>query len=403
MTAFWRTPLFVLCGTVAILLIANGSRQSFGLFVEPISTGFGWGRAEFAFALAVQNIVMGLAAPLVAGIADKWGPIRVMAISGAFYGFGVYMISISGTPEMMTVSAGLLVGIGASGIGFTLPLALVGRVAPDQARSLWLGVVTAGGSVGQFVFAPVSQGLISGFGWSDALVVVSIVIALTVPLSLALRPGAAETLAKPASQSLGAALTEAGGHRGYWLLVTGFFVCGFQVQFVGTHLPGFITDAGQSGELAAWALAFIGLFNVVGTLAAGWLGGLYRKKYLLSLLYLLRAALFLAFIHIPVSEASVLVFAAIMGLLWLSTVPLTSGIVAQIFGPRYMATLFAIVFLSHQLGSFCGVWLGGVFYDSTGSYESAWWLAIALGVAAALIHWPIDDKPVERMVAEPAG
>ena len=290
MKALWRTPLFVLCGTVAILLIANGSRQNFGLFLVPISGDLGWGRAEFSFAIAIQNIVMGLAAPFVAAIGDKWGPIRVMAASAAFYAFGVYMISISGTPEMMTVSAGLLVGIGASGIGFTLPLALVGRVAQDHQRSLWLGVVTAGGSVGQFVFAPVSQGLISGLGWSDAIVVVSIVIALTVPLSLALGPGSAKALSAPAPQSLGAALTEAGGHRGYWLLVTGFFVCGFQVQFIGTHLPGFITDSGQDAELAAWALAFIGLFNLIGTLAAGWLGGQYRKKYLLSMLYLLRAA-----------------------------------------------------------------------------------------------------------------
>ena len=403
MNAFWRTPLFVLCGTVLILLIANGSRQNFGLFLEPISTDLEWGRAEFSFAIAIQNIVMGLAAPLVAAVADKWGPIRVMAASAAFYAFGVYMISISGTPETMTVSAGLLVGIGASGIGFTLPLALVGRVAPDHVRTLWLGIVTAGGSVGQFVFAPVSQGLISGLGWSDAIVVVSIVIALMVPLSLALRAGSEETLSRQTPQSLGAALSEAGGHRGYWLLVTGFFVCGFQVQFIGTHLPGFITSSGQSAWLAAWALAFIGLFNLVGTLGAGWLGGLYRKKNLLSLLYLLRAALFFAFIQLPITETSVLVFAAIMGILWLSTVPLTSGIVAQIFGPRYMGTLFAIVFLSHQLGSFCGVWLGGLFYDRTGSYEAAWWLAIALGIAAALIHWPIDDKPVERMAAEPVG
>ena len=403
MKAFWRTPLFVLCGTVVILLIANGSRQNFGLFLVPISGDLGWGRAEFSFAIAIQNIVMGLAAPFVAAIGDKWGPIRVMAASAAFYAFGVYMISISGTPEMMTVSAGLLVGIGASGIGFTLPLALVGRVAQDHQRSLWLGVVTAGGSVGQFVFAPVSQGLISGLGWSDAIVVVSIVIALTVPLSLALGPGSAKALSAPAPQSLGAALTEAGGHRGYWLLVTGFFVCGFQVQFIGTHLPGFITDSGQDAELAAWALAFIGLFNLIGTLAAGWLGGQYRKKYLLSMLYLLRAALFFAFIQLPITETSVLVFAAIMGLLWLSTVPLTSGIVAQIFGPRYMGTLFSIVFLSHQLGSFCGVWLGGMFYDRTGSYDAAWWLAIALGIVAALIHWPIDDKPVERVAPQPAG
>ncbi len=402
MTAFWRTPLFVLFGTVAILLIANGSRQNFGLFLVPISADLGWGRTEFSLAIAIQNIVMGLAAPFVAALGDRWGPIRVMTASAAFYAFGVYMISISGTPEMMTVSAGLLVGIGASGIGFTLPLALIGRVAPERQRSLWLGITTAGGSAGQFVFAPVSQGLISGFGWSDGIVVLSLIIALTVPMSLALRAGSAETLAKPAPQSLGDALAEAGGHRGYWLLVTGFFVCGFQVQFIGTHLPGFLSDTGQAAWLAAWALATVGLFNLAGTLGAGWLGGRFRKKYLLSVLYLLRAGLFLAFIQFPVTETSVLVFSAVLGLLWLSTVPLTSGIVAQIFGPRYMGTLFSIVFLGHQLGSFCGVWLGGVFYDRTGSYDAAWWLAIALGIAAALIHWPIDDKPVARTAAAPA-
>ena len=264
MTAFWRTPLFVLFGTVAILLIANGSRQNFGLFLVPISADLGWGRTEFSLAIAIQNIVMGLAAPFVAALGDRWGPIRVMTASAAFYAFGVYMISISGTPEMMTVSAGLLVGIGASGIGFTLPLALIGRVAPERQRSLWLGITTAGGSAGQFVFAPVSQGLISGFGWSDGIVVLSLIIALTVPMSLALRAGSAETLAKPAPQSLGDALAEAGGHRGYWLLVTGFFVCGFQVQFIGTHLPGFLSDTGQAAWLAAWALATVGLFQPGG-------------------------------------------------------------------------------------------------------------------------------------------
>jgi len=401
MKAVWRTPIYVLCGAVAILVISNGSRQNFGLFLVPLSADLGWGRAEFSLAIAVQNLVMGLAAPFIAAVGDRWGPIRVMAVSAGLYAAGVYLISQSTTPEVMLLSAGLVVGLGASGIGMTLPLALVGRVAPESRRSLWLGIATAGGSVGQFVFAPVSQGLISGFGWADGIVVLSVIIAVTVPLSLSLRAGAAAALAAQGPQSLASAVAEAGGHRGYWLLVAGFFVCGFQVQFIGTHFPGFLTDQGAAPWLAAWAIATIGIFNLVGTLGAGWLGGRYRKKYLLSLLYLLRAVLFLAFLHVPVSEASVLAFSAALGLLWLSTVPLTGGIVAQVFGPRYMATLFSVVFLGHQLGSFSGVWLGGMFYDRTGSYDAAWWLAIALGVAAALIHWPIDDKPVARLAAQP--
>lgn len=401
MIAFWRTPLYVLIGAVVILLIANGTRQNFGLFLVPLSSDLGWSRTEFSFAIAVQNLVLGLGAPFIAAFADKWGPIRVMAITGAIYAAGVWLMSVSTTPELMLLSAGLVVGLGAAGIGFSLPLALVGRVASETRRSLWLGITTAGASAGQFMFAPLSQGLISGYGWSQAIVIVSVIVAITIPLSLSLRAGAAETLSRQTPQSLGQALAEASGHRGYWLLVTGFFVCGFQVQFIGTHLPGFITDAGGAPWLAAGALATIGLFNLAGTLGAGWLGGRFRKKYLLSLLYLMRAALFLVFLQFPVTEASVLIFSAVLGLLWLSTVPLTSGIVAQVFGARYMATLFSIVLLGHQLGSFCGVWLGGLFYDRTGSYDAAWWLAIALGVAAALIHWPINDKPIKRMVAQP--
>ncbi len=401
MKTFWRTPLFVLGGGVAIMLVVSGTRQNFGLFLVPLSDDLGWGRTEFSIAIAIQNLIMGAAAPFVGAIADRWGTIRVMAVTGVVYAVGMWLISQSTTPEAMMLSAGLIVGLGLSGIGFTLPLALIGRVATDARRSLWLGIGTAGASAGQFTFAPISQGLISGYGWSNSIAILSVIVAVMVPLSLALRAGSAEALARPAPQSLGAALGEAGGHRGYWLLVTGFFVCGFQVQFIGTHLPGFLTDSGAEAWLAAWAIATIGLFNIVGTLGAGWLGGRFRKTYLLSLLYALRAVLILIFIQVPVSETSVLIFAAALGLLWLSTVPLTSGVVAQIFGPRYMATLFSIVIFSHQLGSFCGVWLGGAFYDRTGSYDAAWWLAIALSVAAALIHWPINDRPIERVAAQP--
>lgn len=402
MLKFWRSPLYVLLCATAIILIVNGSRQNFGLFLVPLSTDMGWGREEFSFAVALQNLVLGVAAPFVAGIADRWGPIRVIAAAGTTYAVGVFLISVSDSPAIMALTAGLIVGLGVSGCGLALLLGLVGRVASDRSRSIWLGIVASGGSAGQFVFAPVNNALITGFGWSDGLVVLAIIIAMVAPLALSLSAGSAETLSQKSTQSLRQALTEARGHSGYWLLVSGFFVCGFQVQFIAMHLPGYLQDSGADSWLAASALATIGLFNMAGTLGAGWLGGLFRKKYLLSLLYLSRALLFLVFIHVPPSQTTVLIFSAVLGILWLSTVPLTSGIVAQVFGPRYMGTLFAIVYMSHQLGSFAGVWLGGYFYDATGSYEASWWLAIALGFAAALIHWPINDKPVARLV-EPAG
>lgn len=400
MNAFWRSPAFVLFAATAIILIANGSRQSFGLFVVPISGDLGWGRSEFAWAIATQNLVMGCAAPFVAAIGDRIGPIRVIAISAALYATGMALISISTTPESMILSAGFVVGLGAAGVGFTLPLALVGRVAPAKSRVFWLGIVTAGGSAGQFVFAPTSTALIGSFGWSDGLVVLAIMVAISIPLALSMKAGSAKTLAQPDQQSLSTALREASRHRGYWLLVMGFFVCGFHVQFVGTHLPGFLNDAGADNYLAAWALGTIGLFNIAGTIIAGRMGSRWSKKNLLCLLYLARALLFMTFIYLPVNAVTVLGFAAIMGLLWLSTVPLTSGIVAQVFGPRYMGTLFGIVFMSHQLGSFIGVALGGVLYDTYGTYEYVWWIAIALGGLAALIHWGIDEAPVERLIAE---
>ncbi len=378
MRTFWREPAYVLFAATALLLVANGSRQNFGLFLIPLSADLGWARSEFAFAVAVQNLVMGAAAPFVAGLGDRLGPIRIIALSSLLYALGVGLISVSTTPETMVLSAGLVVGLGAAGVGFTLPLALVGRVASDGRRSLWLGIVTAGGSAGQFLFAPLSAGLIDGLGWADGVVALSLVIAVTVPLALSMRAGSAATLAAPDCQRLSAALREAGGHHGYWLLVLGFFVCGFQIQFVGVHLPGYLEDAGASQWLAAWALGAIGLFNIFGTLLAGWMGARWRKKKLLGLLYLSRAVLFLAFLMLPVSETTVLGFAAVFGLLWLSTAPLTMGIVAQIFGPRYMATLFAIVFFSHQVGGFAGIYLGGRFHDlhaattRAGGWRSRW-------------------------------
>ncbi len=397
MKSFFRSPIYILFAATAVVLIANGSRQSFGLFLEPISTDLGWGVSEFAFAIAAQNLIMGGAAPFTGALADRYmRPTSVIALSAALYTAGLALISVSVTPETMFLSAGLIVGLGASGVGLTLPLGIVGRIAPEKSRTLWLGIVTAGGSAGQFTFGLTANGLIDGFGWAGGIIALAILVALAVPLAYSMRWAGESAFSKPDTETLGGALKKASSHRGYWLLVMGFFVCGFQVQFLGTHLPKYLTDSGAGAWLAATAISIIGLFNLFGTIAAGWAGGRWRKRSLLSQIYLARGLLFLVFLYVPVNEVTVISFSALLGLLWLSTVPLTSGIIAQVFGPRYMSTLFAIVFLSHQLGAFSGVFLGGLFYDMFGTYEAAWWLAIALSAAAALIHWCIDDRPLEN-------
>jgi predicted MFS family arabinose efflux permease len=396
MIAFWRTPAYVLVGATVIAMISMGVRQTFGLFMEPLSTDLGWGRDVFSFALALQNLVIGLAAPFVAAVGDKWGPIRAIAAAAAVYSAGVWLMSQSATPVTMIASTGVITGLGVSGCGLALMMALAGRVAPDNRRTLWLGIVTAGGTGGQLVVLPAGAVLLDAHGWVITATVMAVATAFIVPLALSLSAGSAEALSRPTNQNLGEALGEAKRHRGYWLLVTGFFVCGFQVQFIIAHLPAYLTDSGAAKTLAASALATIGLFNLIGSWLAGWLGDRYRKRALLAFIYGARALAILIFIQFPVSEASVLAFSAVLGLLWLSTAPLTSGIVAQVFGPRYMGTLFAIAYLSHQAGAFAGVWLGGVIYDATGSYDAFWWLAIVAGLAAALIHLPIDDRPLLR-------
>ncbi|PPR09322.1 MAG: hypothetical protein CFH41_02634 [Alphaproteobacteria bacterium MarineAlpha11_Bin1] len=397
MKDFYRSQVYILFAATAVVLIANGSRQSFGLFLEPISKDLNWGVTEFAIAIAAQNLVMGFAAPFTGALADRWmRPTTVITLAAALYAAGLALISVSVTPETMFLSAGLIVGIGASGVGLTLPLGIVGRIAPENSRTLWIGIVTAGGSAGQFTFALTSMGLIEGFGWSGGILGLAIIAFVSVPLAYSMRRAGDIAFSEPDKESLGGALKKASSHHGYWLLVMGFFVCGFQVQFVGTHLPKYLTDTGAGAWLATAAISVIGLFNLFGTIIAGWAGGKWRKRNLLGQLYLARGLLFLVFIYLPVNEITVLGFSAILGLLWLSTVPLTSGIVAQIFGPRYISTLFAIVFLSHQLGAFAGVYLGGLFYDVFGTYDAAWWLAIGLSAGAALIHWCIDDRPIEN-------
>jgi predicted MFS family arabinose efflux permease len=377
---FSRPALIALaCGSF-IVLLSFGIRSSFGLFLQPMSLDLGWGREVFALALALQNLIWGLAQPF----------------AGVLYVLGVYLMASSTTPEALYLSAGLLIGLGLSGTGFGVVLAAVGRSVAPERRSAALGITTALGSLGQFVMPPIGQAFLQTYGWSTAFVLLAVG-------SLGMIVAAAGMRGRSASggigdtQSLQQALAEAGGHRGYLLLVAGFFVCGWHVAFIAVHLPAYLADGGLSTGTAAWALALIGLFNVIGSYAAGILGGRLSKKYCLSFLYTARSILILVFILLPLTTASALIFSAIIGLLWLSTVPLTSGLVAQIFGARYMGTLFGIVFLSHQVGSFLGVWLGGVLYDAYGTYAPIWWISIALGLIAALLHWPIDEREVARL------
>ena len=394
---FWRRPVYILICATAVVMISVGIRQSFGLFLKPITLELGWQFGFFASAIAIQNLMIGIGAPLLGAVADRWGKVRVMVCASACYALGIFLISQSTTQGGMILSAGFLAGMGVAGIGLPLMLAVVGQAASEEKRSMWLGIVTAGGTAGQMLIVPLSQGFINQFGWYTAIIILSGVAAMIVPMVMSMSSAGAAVLKEPSRQSLGQALAEAARHRGYILLVIGFFVCGLHVQFIATHLTNYLSDSGLGAGLGATAIAVIGFFNMIGTWTSGYLGGKLRKKYLLSAIYLSRSIVILAFFQLPISEMSVLVFAAAMGLLWLSTVPLTGGIVASLFGTRYMATLYGIVFLSHQLGSFTGVWLGAIIRDTTGSYDGFWWATIAFGLFAALIHWPIDDRPVARI------
>jgi MFS family permease len=403
--AGWRTPVVILAAGTVVLILAFGIRTSFGIFMVPISDDLGWGRQTFGFAMAMQNLIWGAAQPFAGAIADRWGPGRVVAGCGALYVLGMLTMAGAATPFGMTLGTGIIVGMALSGTGFPVILAVIGRSVPEEKRSLYLGLGAAGGSSGQVLMVPVAHGLLGAMDWTGALLLLAAMAAMMVPLAAALAgdPSRGAGVGSAAQkQSIGAAIREAGGHRGYWLLNAGFFVCGFHVAFIATHLPAFIIDKGLAASYGTAALMLVGIGNIIGSWLSGVLGGRYSKRYLLSSLYFARAVVFFVFIMTPVTPASVVIFSFALGLLWLSTVPLTSGLVAQIFGPRYMATLFGIVFFSHQIGSFLGAWLGGYFYDLTGSYDLVWWLSVALGVFSGLVHWPIDERPVARLTAASA-
>jgi MFS family permease len=391
-------PAVVLVAGCLVLFLGFGARAGFGLYLQPISLEFGWGREVLSFSLALQQIVWGALGPVAGAIADRYGSAKVIAACGALYVVGLIGMSFAQTRSAMHFSAGILVGGALSGATFATVLAVIGRSVAPEKRSTALGVATAAGSFGQFALLPVTQFLIGRYDWHVALLVMAGLTALIMPLAAALagRPATAA-----AGQSLGAALREAMGERGFHLLFWGYFVCGFHIAMLTVHLPAFVTDAGLSATHGMTALALIGLFNVVGTLGAGWAGGRFSKKYLLSTIYSVRAVLISMLVFLPLSPVTLYVFACGIGLLWLGTVPLTNGLVGQIFGLRYMATLTAIVFFGHQIGSFIGVWLAGYLYDATGSYNGAFLTSIGLGVFAALVNLPVNEKPLaERRHAQ---
>ncbi len=389
----------LVCGAMVVTL-SMGIRHGFGLWLQPITMDRGWTRETFALAIAVQNIVWGLAGPIAGMAADRWGAFRVLIIGSVLYALGLLGMAQASSGLGFMAGAGVLMGMAQAGTTYAVVYGVIGRnVAPDR-RSWAMGVTAAAGSFGQFLMVPVENSLISALGWQSALHALAMVALIIVPLAFFLREGPLQTISGP-SQSMGSALREAFGHRSFQLLTAAYFVCGFQVVFIGVHMPSYLKDKGLSPEVATTALALIGLFNVFGTYGAGALGQRMPKNQILSAIYLLRAVVIAVFLLAPLTPASVYIFASLMGLLWLSTVPPTNAIVAQMFGVRYMSTLSGFAFLSHQMGSFLGAWLGGRLYDTTGNYNVVWGITIALGVAAALLNWPVREAAVLRPQAQP--
>jgi MFS family permease len=402
----WRTPLvIIICGCL-IALLSFGPRSSLGFFIQPMGREFAWGRDVFGLALALQNLLWGLGQPIAGAIADRFGILRVMVVGALLYAGGLFLMRYSTTPLSLDLGAGVLIGFGLSGCSFNLVLSAFSKLLPPEKRGLALGAGTAAGSFGQFLFAPFGVAMIDNFGWQAALTVFAVLMVLIVPLALALAtpPAAVSAANAPAAdqQSFKTALAEAFGHRSYVLLVLGFFTCGFQLAFITVHLPAYLADRGVPAQTGGWVVAAIGLFNIVGSLSVGVLQNKFPKRYILSTLYLTRALSILAFISFPITTFSAVVFGAVTGLSWLSTVPPTSALVALMFGTRWFATLYGFAFVSHQVGGFLGVWLGGVVFEQYGSYTPIWWLSIFFGVMSALINLPIVEQPVARPVAQPA-
>jgi MFS family permease len=397
--ASWRTPAVILVCGCLIGLVGFGPRSGLGFFLTPISNEYGWGRDVFALAMAIQMLLWGAAQPFAGALADRYGAVPVLSTGARLYAIGLAAMAYSATPTMLHLTAGVLIGFGLAGSSFTVVIGAFGRLMPPAWRTLAFGAGTAAGSMGQFLFSPLAVALIGEFGWQQTLLIFAVVVLVIMPLSLALaapRDAGAQPAAAAPPQSVTEALSEACGHKSYVYLVLGFFTCGFQIFFIAVHLPAYLVDRGLSAEIGGWTLGVIGLFNIIGAIAAGWLSGLMPKRYILSLIYFGRAVAILVYIMLPPSAAGTLIFGAVMGLLWLSTVPPTSGLVVTMFGTRWLAMLFGFAFFSHQVGGFLGVWLGGLLFVQSGSYDVVWWLSILLGVLSAVINLPIVEKPVAR-------
>jgi MFS family permease len=394
-------------------MVGFGPRATLGFFLTPMSAANGWGREVFALSVAIQTLLYGAAQPFSGAIADRFGTVRVIIAGTLLYAAGIFMMAHASTPETLFLSSGVLIGFGLSGCSFNLVISSFGKLLPESRRSLAFGAGTASGSFGQFLFSPLAVGMIDTVGWRTTLEVFAGLLLLIVPLAFAIAtprsdaaPASPRGLRQPDSetapsveqiQTYKQALAEALGHRSYILLVLGFFTCGFQLGFVTLHLPAYLIDRGLSAQVGGWTLGVIGLFNIVGAMLSGWLGGRMPKRYILAVIYFARALAVVFLVTMPASPAVALVYGAVTGLLWLSSVPPTAGLVAVMFGTRWMAMLFGIAFFSHQVGGFLGVYLGGLLYERTGSYDIVWWLGVLFGVLSAVINLPIVEKPVARL------
>ncbi len=390
----WRTPALVLaCGGIALTL-ALGTRHNFGLYLQPVTMALDWDRQTFAFAIAIQNLLYGIAQPFTGMVADKFGAGRVLAAGAVIYAAGLVLMSQATTGTAFLLSAGLIIGIALGCTGFSVVFGAIARAYPPEKRSAAMGVAGAAGSFGQFMMLPFGQTLINSIGWQQALMVLALVVLLILPLSVVIAEEPVNH--EGPRQSIPQALREALGHRSYLLLTTTYCVCGFQLMFISVHFPAYLLDHHMSANTGMIALALIGLFNIFGSYVWGRLGGRYTRKYLLASLYFTRAMAIAVFVLLPLSPLTIYLFSAVIGFLWLGTVPLTNSIIAQMFGVRYMATLAGVAFFSHQVGSFFGVFVGAWLFDRTGSYELMWWLTVAMGIVSALLNLPIDERPVER-------
>ena len=390
------------CGA-AIVTLSMGIRHGFGLWLLPITQDMGWTRQSFALAIAIQNLSWGLIGIFAGMAADRFGAFRVLLAGAALYAAGLAGMALSPTPTLFALTAGVLIGAAQAGTTYAVIYGVLGRQIAPEKRSWAMGVAAAAGSFGQFLMVPMEGWLIASFGWQQALLALSLAVLLIVPLAFGLRePGFKGAAPPKRDQTIAQALLEAFRYPSFSLLMAGYFVCGFQVVFIGVHMPSYLKDNGLSPQVASYALALIGLFNVFGTYIAGTLGQRLQKRYILAFIYFARAIAIAVFLAVPLSPASVYIFSAVMGTLWLSTIPPTNATIAQIFGVQHLSMLGGFVFFSHQIGSFLGVWLGGYLYDATGSYDIVWYIAIALGVFAALVNLPVKESPIQRAAPVPA-